>query len=464
MKRALATILILSTIFLLVSCGGAGGGGEDTKSDLETNIGSLFNFSEGLEYEVDEKFPNQCTITGIGTCTDKVIKIPSSIDGRVVTAIAPGAFKPSTEVIAPRKMARSGGMSTDEKIPSQKENEALLEIEGVVLPFSVKEIGEESFLGCESLENISAGQGIQSIGKDAFKDTAYFNNEANWENHALYIQNYLITVDSAYTGEFVIKDGTTAIADQAFYQCISITGVTVSASVSYVGNYTFYGCANLTYITNGSSAIFDPSSFEGCLSYKDYLPGFGGNQGTEEPEEEHTSGYNKVNSSEFEEAKKMHPEFLAVTRINDTEQVITYQINDQGFYYKEEVHGETIKELRGVNDENGTNVFMRKDGKWYWTTAEVPAFEYGIPEDLTYDMLCIEDAKTLLYTYYIEEGSALNRIEIGFKKDKVEYIGFISPEAEIKTVVSEYGFSVLPEFNPAELSQDFILDENGNPI
>ena len=467
MKKALSIILLISFVLLLASCGGSNGGKENTESNLEVNIGTLFDYSEGLEYEVNEKFPNQCTITGIGTCTDKVIKIPSTIDGKMVTSVAAGAFKTTTEVITPRQMARSGGMSTDvkdEQIPSEQ-LEVLLEIEEVVLPFSVKEIGEESFLGCESLEKISAGQSIQSIGKDAFKDTAYYNNEANWENHALYIQNYLITVDTAYTGEFTIKDGTVTIADQAFYQCVSITGVTVSASVSYVGTYTFYGCTNLTYVTNIGSITFDQSSFEGCVSYKDYyFPGFGGNQGTEEPKEEHTSGYDKVTAEEFEEAKKMHPEFLAVTRINDTEKVITYQISDMGFYYKVEDHGETTMELRGVNDENGTNVFMRKDGKWYWTTAEMPEFEYGIPEELTLDMLCIEDAKTHLYIYYIEEGSANSRIEIGFSKDKVEYVGFITPEYEIKTVVSEYGFSVLPEFNPAELSQDFVLDQNGNPI
>ena len=453
--KIISLVLLLLSLLLLSSCGETNQG-----TDIDLNLGNLFSYSEGLEYEVNPSFPTQCTITGIGTCQDKVIKIPATIDGKVVTAVAPNAFATGQAVEYQPKMARSARASV-----ITEEDEVLLDIEGVIFPYTVKEIGEEAFLGCENLESISASQGITNIGKDAFKDTAYYNNESNWENHALYIQSYLITVDSDYTGEFIIKEGTTTIADQAFYQCVNITGVTISSTVTSVGSYTFYGCANLTYVTNIGSVTFDSSSFEGCLSYKEYyFPGLGGNQGNEEPKEEHTSGYNKVTSSEFEEAKKMHPEFLAVTRINETELVITYQISTDGFYYKVEDHGETIKELRGVNDENGTNVFMRKDDKWYWSTAEVPEFEYGIPEDLIYDMLVIEDSKTLLYTYYMEEGSATSRIEIGFKKDKLEYIGFITPEYEIKTVFSEYGFTVLPEFNPAELSQDFILDENGNPV
>ena len=453
--KVISVVLLLLSLLILSSCGGANPG-----TNIEINLGNLFNYSEGLEYEVNPNFPNQCTITGIGTCKDKVVKIPTTIDGKIVTAVAPNAFATGQEVEYQPKMARSARASV-----ITEEDEVLLEIEEVVFPYTVKEIGKEAFLGCENLETISTSQGITNIGKDAFKDTAYYNNESNWENHALYIQSYLITVDETYTGEFIIKEGTTTIADQAFYQCVNITGVTISSTVTSVGSYTFYGCANLTYITNIGSVTFDQSSFEGCVSYKEYyFPGFGGNQGNEEPKEEHTSGYDKVTAEEFEEAKKMHPEFLAVTRINDTEKVITYQISDMGFYYKVEDHGETIMELRGVNDENGTSVFMRKDDKWYWTTAEMPEFEYGIPEELTFDMLVIEDSKTKLYTYYMEEGSANSRIEIGFSKAKVEYVGFITPEYEIKTVVSEYGFSVLPEFNPAELSQDFVLDQNGNPI
>ncbi len=482
MKIKAISILLASLfcVMLLASCGE-----QDTSSGKDIEIGSLMGYSEGLEYKVNEKNPSTCTVTGIGTCTDKVVKIPTAIDGKMVTGVASGAFSVSQNESQPmpRRASRSSaprntastdfsniggyfqpivGTDTDTSIKTDAEIEVLSAIEGVVFPFTVREIGEEAFLGCENLEAITTTQALQSIGKDAFKDTAYYNNEENWENHALYIQNYLITVDSSYTGEFTVKSGTTIIADQAFYQCVNITGVNMAETVTYTGNFTFYGCANLKYVTGGGESIFGTGAFDGCVSYKDFIYDFGGATGGEQkPSEEASNCYEEIDPHTFNSRKDMPTEYVCTTRYNETERVITYRVNEYGFYYTNEIEGEMVTELYGIIDENGTTVYIRKDGMWYLSTATLPENEYYIPRDLTFDMLTMYDEEKFLYAYVYDEDY---RIEIGFKTGRLEYIGHITEEVEIKTVYSDYGFIVLPDFSNAEVVEGVVLDINKNPV
>ena len=476
MKTKIFALILAFCMLFLASCS-LFNGGEVVDTSKEESLSALMGGSEGLEYEVSARNPNQCVITGIGTCTDKDVKIPTTIDGKIVVGIADNAFSPKNEVVAKNSgviMARSASKKSavsllganEIQIEESSNSVDTTEITSVTIPHTVSSIGEEAFYGCSDLETISTSQSITSIGKDAFKDTAYYNNEANWEGQALYLQNCLITVSESYQGTFTVKEGTTLIADQAFYQCTSVTYVNVANSVTSVGNYAFYGCTSLTYVNaSGNTIQYGASVFEGCFSYKDLFPGVDFDNLPSRPAEEHTPGYQEINEDIFESTRK--PDFSEVsisTRVNDTECVISYTINEHGFYYTEESCGDLVKELYGMTDENGTVIYMRKDGKWYNTTATQPdAREYYFPMELHFDMLTMYDEETFLYAYIID-GDDSNRIEIGFKNSKVEYVGYMSEGIEIKTVYSDYGFTVLPDFSNADLIPDVILDENGNVI
>ena len=112
----------------------------------------------------------------------------------------------------------------------------------------VTSIVENAFYNCSGLTSVTIGNGVTSIGRNAFFGTAYYNNESNWQDSVLYIGKHLIKAKTSISGNYEIKSGTLTIADYAFYGCSELTGVTISGSVTSIGNYAFYNCTSLQSI------------------------------------------------------------------------------------------------------------------------------------------------------------------------------------------------------------------------
>ena len=119
----------------------------------------------------------------------------------------------------------------------------------VTIPNSVTEIGGNAFSDCTSLTSITIPDSVTEIGYYAFENTAYYNNESNWENSLLYIGNHLIKAKEDVSGNFEIKQGTKTIADFAFENCTSLTSVSIPDSVTSIGNWAFRDCTSLTSVT-----------------------------------------------------------------------------------------------------------------------------------------------------------------------------------------------------------------------
>ena len=145
MKRvrflALAFFVLL-LVAALVSCGENGGdpgatGVDSASGETTGDADSAVPASEGLAFLTNGD--GTCTVTGIGTCKDKQIVIPSKAEnGDRVTSIAVEAFKKVTSVT------------------------------GVIIPGSVSNIGDYAFNGCSGLTSVTVGNGVTRIGKGAF--------------------------------------------------------------------------------------------------------------------------------------------------------------------------------------------------------------------------------------------------------------------------------------------------------
>ena len=188
-----------------------------------------------LDYLTYEIADGEVTITDCDTSISGELTIPETIEGYPVTGIGEWAFENCTDL-------------TNVKIPD-----------------SVISIGYEAFKDCTGLTNITIGKGVTSIGGCAFLNTAYYNNDLNWENDILYIGKYLIVTKEDIAGSRTVKNGTKLIADHAFSLSEGLTGITIPNSVTSIGYEAFYGCTGLTSIIIPNSVTYIGwNAFEGC--------------------------------------------------------------------------------------------------------------------------------------------------------------------------------------------------------
>lgn len=209
---------------------------------------------------------------GIPCPTDLVI--PSTIEGKTVTAIAEGAFQDEAGVTS------------------------------ITIPKSVKVIGKEAFDGCDAIKTLT----VSSSHLQAFDYSSLANVKdlyvrppfrerypGNAQVHAClpegttaietrlfescnWLKDYEIPEGVTKIDDFAfrectgltsitIPEGVTQIANSAFQGCTRLTSVTLPASVKTIGAGAFADCANLTSITipEGVTEIAD-SAFQGCSS------------------------------------------------------------------------------------------------------------------------------------------------------------------------------------------------------
>ncbi|MBO4563424.1 MAG: leucine-rich repeat domain-containing protein [Clostridia bacterium] len=220
-----------------------------------------------------------------------------------------GSCKKLTEVEIPQGVAA---------IPAQCFN-SCIKLTSVTLPDSVTSIGNSAFSGCSMLTSVNMPAMLGSIGSTAFSASqitqvdlpasvtslssdsfsgcpalAAINVAEGNQNYCsvggvLYVKDksVLLCCPGGYSGAYEIDPVCTEIHYDAFQNCMLLTGVTIPASVTKIGNQAFQSsgitsitipetvtvlensfcqsCASLTEATvNASVELLDSYSFNGC--------------------------------------------------------------------------------------------------------------------------------------------------------------------------------------------------------
>ena len=117
---------------------------------------------------------------------------------------------------------------------------------------SVKEgtlgIAERAFSDCSGLESVTIPNSVTSVGKDAFQNTPWFDNQPDgvvYAGKVLYKYKGIMPEGTKIS----IKEGTLGITGWAFSDCSGLTSVTFPNSVTSIGEWAFSDCSGLTSVT-----------------------------------------------------------------------------------------------------------------------------------------------------------------------------------------------------------------------
>ncbi|MGM9679891.1 MAG: leucine-rich repeat protein, partial [Eubacteriales bacterium] len=223
-KESVASVIVTfynpataSTSFQYVSLVGG-----DSLADSSTEEESTATrYSSGLSYTVLTS--KTCSITGIGSCTDTDLVIPEYMGGKYkVTQIAGEAFKNNTSVTS------------------------------VLLPDTVKRIGNKAFYGCSSLQTIDLSYELTYIGADAFRNCTSLTS-IDIPNKVTFVGDHAFNSCESLS-EVSLSNGLTELTEYVFSECYDITYINMPKSIKTLGVGAFYHIDNLKVYYEGTSA------------------------------------------------------------------------------------------------------------------------------------------------------------------------------------------------------------------
>lgn len=138
-------------------------------------------------------------------------------------------------------------------------------LQSVIFDDSLDRLGEYAFSDCTALAVISLPCDFENLTYSAIENTAFVNDENNWEDGILYIGNNVIKAKENISNVCYIKNGTKKILSYAFSGCEELESIVIPDSVSTIGIYAFNNCSGLKAVKfgKGITDVYD-SAFNGC--------------------------------------------------------------------------------------------------------------------------------------------------------------------------------------------------------
>ena len=209
---------------------------------------------------------------------DKTINLPRKINGYDYTI---NYFTGGTNVIIPEGIKKIDYYAF-------AYNKSL---ESIIFPSTLLYIGDYAFMGCSKLNSIILPSDLIYLGDYAFADcqnlceiiieskdlhilqnvfsgTEFYNNNSNWVNGYLYINDYLIKV-SKMKESVIISNPIKSIALDAFRECYSLKRIYINSENIKINDWSSFGTGMLSsaYVPNLETLSIASSIGNNTMSY-----------------------------------------------------------------------------------------------------------------------------------------------------------------------------------------------------
>ena len=131
---------------------------------------------------------------------------------------------------------------------------------------NVTSIGDYAFYNCKNLESLIIPESVIEIGSDAFTGTTWYDNI---EDGVVYINKVLYVYKGTMPENTTIKvkEGTITISKSAFSGSKTLTAITLPSSITEIGEGAFKNCSNLNSYdipANARLTTIGKEAFSGC--------------------------------------------------------------------------------------------------------------------------------------------------------------------------------------------------------
>lgn len=137
----------------------------------------------------------------------------------------------------------------------------------VTLPNTVKIIGYQAFCKCSKLTNVTIPEGVTKIGRGAFYGCSQLTS--------ITIPSTIKNMDEAFSGNTALShvtltNGISKISSMAFERCTGLREIKVPISVDEICPGAFNGCTDLTSVTLEKGInIINSNAFKDCTELND---------------------------------------------------------------------------------------------------------------------------------------------------------------------------------------------------
>lgn len=196
---------------------------------------TAYSSSDGVLYNKDK---TSLVKYGEGR-TETAFSVPDGVQSIEVKAISNVFALESVTLPQSLRDIKNRAFSTNVKLTSVNFSEGL------------ETIDYSAFMDCTALSSFSLPDTLTDIDFWAFKDTAYYNDESNWENNVLKNNGWLLEVGDISGSSYKIDDDVKGIASEAFFDCSAqdLKSLTLPAGLRYISSGAlFFGIYNVTDI------------------------------------------------------------------------------------------------------------------------------------------------------------------------------------------------------------------------